>query len=68
MTLSVSTEDYFRLRKSSEGLKEESPRFEGMPWALTRETNDGWTMKVYRVDGDVEVCVIAPDGTSKSFA
>ena len=68
MTKQITPEDYHRLRGDSEGLKAESHRFEGIPWALSRETDDGWRMVVSRFEGDVWVYVIAPDGTSKSFA
>jgi hypothetical protein len=66
--MSISPEDYFKLRMDSEGLKAAGRRFEGVPWGLIREADDGWIMKVYRIEGDVEVCIISPDGTSCTFS
>ena len=54
--------------------KVETDRFEGMPWyavgkSMVRQSADGYYKLVaYRVEDDLEVLVIAPDGTSKSFS
>jgi hypothetical protein len=66
--VSVLPDDYFALRMNSAGLKAVASRFEGVPWCLIRESGDGWIMKVYRIDGDIEVCITSPDGTSRTFS
>lgn len=65
-------EGYFDLRRRS-ALKGETWRFECKPWvavgkAMVRNSSDGYKLIVYLVEDDIEVCIVAPDGTLKSFA
>lgn len=62
---------YFGLRKQSDGLRAIT-RFEGVSWIesdgrAVREV-DGWTLSVYRIEGDIEACVSNPDGTSSTYS
>ncbi len=63
---------YFKLRQQSEGLQEQSHRFEGLFWqsegnGVIRKSG-GWELHVYPCEGHIEACVIAPSGESKTFS
>ena len=64
---------YFALRVASDGLREVSSMFEAIPWKFEdgcpiRVTDAGWKLSVYRAEGDIEVCVLKPDGISVTFS
>lgn len=65
---------YFDLRRTSQGLRAVSHHFEGQVWhrtgkMLVRHSPDGnWTLRVYRIEGGIEACVIQPDGQSMTFS
>lgn len=64
---------YFALRQDSDGLKQQSPRFEALPWRgdgeqAVRKSDDGWKLAVYRIEGQIEACVSRPDGTSSTYS
>jgi hypothetical protein len=63
---------YFKLRQQSEGLKEQSHRFEGLFWRPEGDTavreSDGWQLSVYRREGQIEACVMRPDGTFSTYS
>lgn len=64
-------ERYFALRHES-ALHEYTPPFEGKPWRedagmLVRDADDGQQLRLYRIEDDIEVCVVSVDGTSHTF-
>jgi hypothetical protein len=63
---------YFALRKDSDGLMEQSHRFEGLFWSQEDQSAvrrcGGWKLLVYQAEGQIEVCVISPDGKSSTFS
>jgi hypothetical protein len=65
-------EGYFSLRQDS-SLKNETGPFEGQPWraegkSMVRKGVGGSKLIVYKIENDLEVCVVYPDGTMKSFS
>ena len=66
------TEGYFKLRRLSSVLRDGAERFEGKTWEHQPEMMirraDGWELRVYEVEGDVEACLIAPDGASRTYS
>ena len=65
-------EGYFDMRQTS-SLKYQTGRFEGKRWhpvgkTMVRSSDDGWKLIVGQVENDVEVCVVDPNGTEKTFA
>lgn len=63
---------YFRLRQQSKGLKDQSNRFEALRWysedgSAVRKI-DGWTLAVYRVEDQIEVCVTEPNGQCSTYS
>jgi hypothetical protein len=68
----ILIEGYFDLRQHS-SLKDETGRFEALPWcavgkSMVRTSADGYKLIVGQVESDIEVCIVASDGTEKSFA
>ncbi len=65
-------EGYHRLRKGCSLMKDGGHHLEGEPWQtagqIVRRRKNGWEMRVYEIEGEIEVCLIAPDGTSKTYA
>ena len=65
-------EAYFKLRGEAAGLMAVSGEFEAMLWhslptGEVRFGADGGKLLVYKTEGQVEACVIATDGTSRTF-
>jgi uncharacterized lipoprotein len=65
-------ESYFALRQKS-SLKYQAARFEGKKWhsvgkTMVRRSDDDWKLVVGKVGNDVEVCIVDPKGTEKTFA
>lgn len=64
---------YFYLRQGTSLLRQQTDRFEGKEWKLRdhmmiRKSDDGYELRVYEIEGDIEVCIIAPNGGTKTFA
>jgi hypothetical protein len=63
---------FCRLRKSSTLLRDGAARFEGLPWryadGIASRHHEGWELRVYQVDDGIEVCLIDPQGKSKTYA
>lgn len=69
----LTSNNYHRLRGQSDGLRRASASFEGKRWQhhgdmLTRRADDGSELRLYRIEGAVEVCIILKDGTSATFS
>ena len=63
---------YHRLRNDSSVLRDGGARFEGRAWhaddaAMVRKA-EGWTLRVYPIEGGVEACLIDPKGVSRTYA
>ncbi len=65
-------EHYFSLRQQCRELKELGYLFEGIPWirkdSMYVRRNAGHELRIYRIENDMECCVIYPNGTSQTFA
>ena len=63
---------YFALRQKSAGLKDQSNRFEALRWhnedGIAVRKIDGWKLSVYRIEGQIEVCVTEPKGQSSTYS
>lgn len=64
---------YFELRQQSEKLRGMSHLFEGQKWVLfgdmiCRGGKDGYELRVYQIEGEIEACIIAPNGESWTFS
>jgi|KBSMisStandDraft_5_1062788.scaffolds.fasta_scaffold257496_4 hypothetical protein len=62
---------YYKLRSESSVLKDGGRRFEGTRW-LIREScieryADSWVLRVYNIEGNVEACLISPNGTQRNY-
>ncbi len=72
MTQKILKDHYFMLRQTCPDLKQIGYLFEAMPWRwdgkMLKRQNAKHELRVYRIDGDVECCVVYPNGTSKTFA
>lgn len=71
-TYRALVDGYFRIRRQSETLKADSVRFEALPWTfrnrVARRTNGGFDLMIYKSEGSIEVCISAPDGSSKTYS
>lgn len=71
-------ESYYWLRRKSPALKKDSAiaKLDGQRWIediedkdiLRRKTKDGWELRVYKIEGGVEACIISPTGESKTYS
>jgi hypothetical protein len=74
INVSELAEAYHTIRQEAEALQKYTSLFEGQPWhcdgkmAVRYSADRTWQCRVYIVEGDYEVCVIHPDGTSETFA
>lgn len=70
--LSELRDAYFDIRRASNALQRDGAVFEGEAWfdldnsAVRRAC--GYELRVYRVDGEIEVCVVFPNGTCRTYA
>jgi hypothetical protein len=67
------SEAYKKLLQGSVGLRAHANRFRGRHWSgdnrqAVRKSRDGYELRVYRIEGGVEACVIRPDGQSFTYA
>ena len=65
-------EGYYRLRRSSSIVRDADSRFVGKRWedhgqVLLRRA-EGWELRVYKVEGDIEACLISPNGSSRTYS
>ena len=63
---------YHRLRRESSLVEDGACHLEGTRWKfesgkISRKSGD-WALSVYRADGDIEACLVAPDGTVKTYS
>ena len=65
-------EGYYLLRNQSEGLKKHSFRFEGVPWQqdddAIKRSSDGWSLRVYEIEGNVGATVYEPNGMFSTYS
>jgi len=62
---------YHKLRRDSSVLRDGGRRFEGTRW-LIREScieryANNWILRVYNIEGNVEACLISPNGTQRNY-
>ena len=61
-----------RLKKNSPALNKDGQVFESVPWQTVCKTEvrkkDGWELRVYEIEGDIEACIIDPHGKSKTYS
>jgi hypothetical protein len=62
---------YYKLRRESSILKDADHRFEGKHW-IVRPTQieryaDGWRLTVYKIEGEIEACLLNPNGTHRTY-
>lgn len=67
MTADELKEGYFELIKESAALRTDAGPFDGQPWGVMRE-RDGRQMTVYEIEGEIEVCIVFDDGTSRTYS
>lgn len=67
--MTTLTDEYYRIRRE---LGSEAAIFEGASWEHGENASirraAGHTLKIYSVEGQFEVCIIYPDGTSRTFS
>jgi hypothetical protein len=74
-TFKQLVDGYYKLRRES-ALRDFGARFEGLPWdaeiadgkpTAVRHA-DGWELRVYEIEGDVEACLIDPEGKTRTYS
>lgn len=62
---------YYRLRQKCSILKDGGARFEGKRWEFDDDMavrkSDGWELRVYYIENAIEICLIDPNGMSKTY-
>jgi hypothetical protein len=62
---------YYNLRRTSSIVRDADHRFEGKRWEkadhmIVRKA-EGWELRVYEIEGEIEACLINPTGESRTY-